>query len=162
MLPNCFTHPAANAVSVSVCVSNGELENSASIALETRNESSGCSTFTVYQPTLPLITAGILFIEMFPLQPELAFVVGLPCAVINAIEIELPRVAPRKVAFLMGMRSPTFQPKRLAVCCASDRALAVFHKVLPLLVRNYRIPDRPGADFRRRWRTGGKKFFSSW
>lgn len=53
MLPACFAHEAANAFSVSVFVSQGELEKVSSICRATFTESSEFATFTVYQPTRP-------------------------------------------------------------------------------------------------------------
>ena len=41
----------------------------------------------------------------------------------------------------MGMRSPIFQPKRLAVFAPDDRALAVFYEVLPLVIGNDQFGD---------------------
>ena len=40
------------------------------------------------------------------------------------------------MVLLIGMRSPIFQPKRLARSCADDRALAVLQEVSPLVVGN--------------------------
>jgi hypothetical protein len=54
MLPICLTQDAANAFSVSVRVSNGELANRSSIAFAIAVASSGSAIRTVYQPTIPL------------------------------------------------------------------------------------------------------------
>ena len=53
MLPICLTKAAAKADSVWVRVSPEEFANSASIAFATRSATSGFSTRTTYQPTLP-------------------------------------------------------------------------------------------------------------
>ena len=57
MLPICLTNDAANAFSVSVLVSAGELANCSSITLTRRTASSGFAIRTVYQPTEPFPNA---------------------------------------------------------------------------------------------------------
>ena len=54
MFPICLTKPAAKARSVSVLVSQEELAKRSSISLATAAASSGLSTCTTYQPTIPL------------------------------------------------------------------------------------------------------------
>ena len=58
MFPICFANEAANARSVSVLVSNGELAKPSSIARVTATPSSALAMRTVYQPTIPLIHCG--------------------------------------------------------------------------------------------------------
>src|SRR6185437_6744184 len=72
-----------------------------------------------------------LFIEPLPLEPELGFIIGLPRTVVDAIEIELPH-ATEKSSF-DGNAVANFPAEALGRGRAGNCALAVFHKVLPLL-----------------------------
>ena len=68
----------------------------------------------MYQPTKSCAHVGRLLLQVVPAEPELREVVAgaaCPCRCPRTLNSQ----SPGKIAPLMGMRSPTFQPKRSAV-----------------------------------------------
>src|SRR6476646_3763829 len=92
---------------------------------------------------MSLVLRRHLFIEPLPLEPELRFIIGLPRAVINPVEIKLPHAA--KKSPFDGNAVANLPAKAFGSSCAGDCALTVFHIVLPLLFRNikFRIDTAP-------------------
>src|ERR1041385_5066096 len=86
---------------------------------------------------MALVLDWYLFIQTFPVEPELGFVIGLPRAVVDPVEVKLPHAA--KKSSLDGDSVPHFPAKTLGRGCAGNCALAVFHKVLPLLFRDIKL-----------------------
>src|SRR6476646_12209597 len=80
---------------------------------------------------------GHLFIEPLPLEPELGFIISLPRAVINPVEIELPHAA--QESSFDGNAVANLPAKAFGCSCAGDCALTIFHIVLPLLFRNIKF-----------------------
>src|ERR1041385_184674 len=99
--------------------------------------------FNLYRvpANVALVLGWYLFIQTFPVEPELGLVVRLPRSVIDAIQVELPNAA--KKSSLDGDSVPHFPAKTLGRGCAGNCALAVFHKVLPLLFRDIKLRIDP-------------------
>src|SRR6478752_2340501 len=78
-----------------------------------------------------------LFIEPFPMEPELGFVISLAGAVIDAVQIEFPHAAEKRS--LDGDAVANLPAKALGGGGSGNGPLPVFHKVLPLLFRNGKL-----------------------
>src|SRR2546422_6820342 len=81
---------------------------------------------------------GCVLVKVFPLQPELALVATRTLAVINAVEIELPRTAAIESS-LDGDAIADFPMEAFGRAGAGNSALAVFQEIVPLVVRHHKL-----------------------
>src|SRR5712672_2612618 len=81
---------------------------------------------------------GRILVKIFPLQPKLALVATGLVAVINAVEIELRR-APAVESGFDRNAIAKFPMEACGGAGSGDGAHAVFHEIIPLLVRHHQL-----------------------